>query len=90
MIYEEKQLVRVVSSRNTKIKKKTNCKCCGMILEIGENCTSIGVRDDWNSSWERWYLCDGCLGVLSISAGTPRYLQEWAVDNRLTLETWSD
>ena len=37
-----------------------------------------------------WYLCTNCEEVLSISAGTPCYLQEWALENRLTLETWSD
>ena len=31
---------------------------------------------------------ESCSEVFHISAGTPRYLQEWALDNRLTLETW--
>lgn len=88
MIYEEKQLVRVVSIRGSKLKKETKCKCCRIPFDKNDYCKSIGIRDDWNDCWERWYLCKPCSGALEISAGTPRYLQEWAVDNRLTLETW--
>ena len=90
MIYEQKQLVRVISRRRTYIQKETQCKCCGVPFNKGDLCSSIGVRDDWNNCWERWYLCTNCEEALSISAGTPRYLQDWALENRLTLETWSD
>lgn len=88
MVYEKSQLVRVVSVRNTSIRKETNCKCCGISFDKGEKVFSLGIRDDWNSSWERWYLCFGCSEALNISAGTPRYLQDWALENRLTLESW--
>ena len=88
MIYEQKQLVRIVSCRRSHIRKETFCKCCGIPFEKNELCYSVGIRDDWNDSWERWYLCYNCSDVLSISAGTPQYLQEWALENRLTLEKW--
>lgn len=90
MVYEQKQLVRLVSFRNTKLRKEKQCKCCGMFLNKGDKCASMGIRDDWNDCWERWYMCDQCTEVFEISAGTPRYLQDWALENRVTLETWGD
>jgi hypothetical protein len=89
MVYEKYQLVRVVSVRTIHIKKENKCRCCGLPLEKGDSCHSLGIRDDWNHCWERWYLCDSCLGVINISAGTPQYLQNFALENRLTLETWT-
>jgi len=88
MIYDKNQLVRVISLTDAKLRKENICKCCGIIFQKGEICFSAGIRDDWNNCWERWYFCKSCSEVFHISAGTPRYLQEWALDNKLTLETW--
>ena len=77
------ELLRVISSRISVLKKDQECAFCRRELYEGTTAYPFGVVDRLNRSWERVYLCDLHKGLLETPnpEDHDELLQDWLIDS---------